>query len=111
MGKECIMYIHAIYIRGGNGLHRSRRIILINSVLSSQPFIKLVRKLILIRQINKRFELFTTSLIHLMNISCQIMIAVTRLDPNNPLKKENDNLVHLKHARHIRIDLFNKSPT
>lgn len=36
------------------------------------------------------------------------MLGLTCLNPNDLLKKENNELAYLKQARYIRVDIFNK---
>lgn len=53
------------------------------------PFPERVKKSsILIRPIYKRFDLFTTRLTRLIYMYCQIILELTRLNPNDSLKKK-----------------------
>lgn len=88
---------------------KSRKKILINGSSRVNWIMERVRKpSTIIRPVYKLVNLSTTNLSRLINLSCLIILEFTNLDPNNPLKKKNNNLTIAKQTHQHELTYTTK---
>lgn len=77
-----------------------------NGLSRVNPFAERLEQLILTRLIYKHVNLFTT---HLIKVSSRVMLKLTGLDSNNPIKERGEKVNPIKNKYFTRVDLLTKN--